>query len=94
VKNFAVIFLTIFLAELGDKTQLATLLYTSDKAFPPIFVFFAAAAALICSTALAVFIGASLGKVVPETTLKVVAGVAFIGVGIYTIATALAQRQG
>jgi putative Ca2+/H+ antiporter (TMEM165/GDT1 family) len=87
-----VIFLTIFLAELGDKTQLATLLYTSDKAFPPLFVFFSAAAALICSTALAVFIGAAAGRVIPETTLKIVAGVAFIGVGIYTIVTAFPRQ--
>jgi putative Ca2+/H+ antiporter (TMEM165/GDT1 family) len=92
VKQFGVIFLTILVAELGDKTQLATLLYTSERAISPIFVFFAAAAALVCSTAIAVFVGASLGRIVPETTLKVVAGIAFVGVGLYTIVSAVYPR--
>jgi putative Ca2+/H+ antiporter (TMEM165/GDT1 family) len=92
VKQFGVIFLTILIAELGDKTQLATLLYTSDKAVSPIFVFLAAAAALICSTAIAVVVGASLGRIIPETTLKIVAGIAFVGVGLYTIVNAIPRR--
>jgi len=85
VKQFGVVFLTILIAELGDKTQLATMLYTSDKSVSPLFVFFAAAAALVCSTAIAVFVGSALTRVVPEATLKIVAGIAFIGVGIYTV---------
>lgn len=87
MKNFAVIFATVLLAELGDKTQLATLLYTTEKAFSPLFVFLAASLALVCSTGIAVFAGASIGRVFPRSTIKLIAGIAFIAVGIYTLAT-------
>ena len=88
MKNFGVIFVTVLLAELGDKTQLATLLYTTDKTFSPVFVFLAASAALTCSTGIAVFAGASIGRVVPQSTIKLIAGIAFIAVGFYTLVTA------
>ena len=88
MKSLAVIFVTVLLAELGDKTQLATLLYTTDKTFSPVLVFAAASAALVCSTGLAVFAGGAIGRVLPQSTIKLIAGIAFIAVGIYTVATA------
>ena len=51
------IFITVFLAELGDKTQLATVLFAADGKTSPFLVFLAAAAALVASTALAVALG-------------------------------------
>ena len=61
-KLFATVFITVFLAELGDKTQLATLLYASDGKISKWTVFFAASAALVLTTALGVAGGAILPR--------------------------------
>jgi putative Ca2+/H+ antiporter (TMEM165/GDT1 family) len=52
----------VFFAELGDKTQLATLLFASDRGLKPLMVFIAAASALVVSTALAVLVGNFAGR--------------------------------
>ena len=54
LKLFATVFATVFVAELGDKTQLATVLYAADAEHPKLTVFAGAAAALVLSTALGV----------------------------------------
>ena len=85
LKLFATVFGTVFLAELGDKTQLATLLYASDAQSPKWTVFFAASAALIATSALGVLLGGVVGRYVPELWLKWVAGLGFIAVGAWTL---------
>ena len=87
-KLFATVFATIFLAELGDKTQLATLLYAAERQNPPLVVFAAAALALIVATGLGVVAGAFLSAHVPTRMLQWAAGMGFIGVGIWTLAQA------
>jgi putative Ca2+/H+ antiporter (TMEM165/GDT1 family) len=82
-----VVFLSILVAELGDKTQLATMLYATDQSVRPFSVFIAASAALVLSSLIAVLFGGTVGRLVPAATLKLVAGIAFIAVGIWTIAT-------
>lgn len=77
-------FMTVFLAELGDKTQLAAMTATA-KSGAILTVFFAASAALVCATALGVLLGGALFKLVPEYVIKYFAGVAFIAVGIWVI---------
>lgn len=79
------IFISVFLAELGDKTQVATVLFASDKDLQPIPVFLASASALVLSSALAVFLGSTLGKYLDFIPLKLLAGIAFIGIGSWTI---------
>jgi putative Ca2+/H+ antiporter (TMEM165/GDT1 family) len=79
------IFGSILLAELGDKTQIATLLYATEKSVSPVVVFLAAAGALVVSTLLAVLFGSTITRYMPEKTLKLIAGIAFIAVGIWTI---------
>jgi putative Ca2+/H+ antiporter (TMEM165/GDT1 family) len=61
---FATVFATVFLAELGDKTQLATLLYASDVERSRFVVFMAAGSALVVSTGVAVVAGQALGSLV------------------------------
>jgi putative Ca2+/H+ antiporter (TMEM165/GDT1 family) len=61
LKLFATVFGTIFVAELGDKTQLATLLYASDASHPKLTVFAASAAALVLTSALGVLAFIAVG---------------------------------
>ncbi|GMV41652.1 MAG: hypothetical protein AMXMBFR64_33680 [Myxococcales bacterium] len=71
----------IFLAELGDKTQLATLTLSAG-ATSKWAVFVGSALALIATSAIAVLVGGSLGKVVPEEWLRRIAGGVFIVLGV------------
>lgn len=77
-------FFTVFLAEVGDKTQLAAMTATA-RSGAMLTVFLAASAALVLATALGVTVGEALFKVVPEHLIHYLAGAAFIGVGIWVI---------
>lgn len=79
------IFVSVFLAELGDKTQLATLLFATKGEHSPLVVFLAASAALVVATGLAVLAGAAAEKYVSMLPLKLIAGVGFIGIGVWTL---------
>ena len=89
LKIFATVFATIFLAELGDKTQLATLLYAADARNPKVTVFIAGAAALVLAVALAVLLGTGISKWASPKFLSVVAGFGFIIIGVWTIVRGL-----
>lgn len=79
------IFLTVFLAELGDKTQLATVLFASERQNSPLVVFLAAAAALVASTAVAVGLGVAARSWLEVLPLKLLAGIGFILIGCWTV---------
>jgi putative Ca2+/H+ antiporter (TMEM165/GDT1 family) len=79
-KVFWVTFGTIFLAEMGDKTQLAALTMTAETKLP-LAVFAGACAALCLATLLGVTFGGFISYWVPETLLKKIAGLAFIIIG-------------
>ncbi|MEC9344943.1 MAG: TMEM165/GDT1 family protein [Pseudomonadota bacterium] len=79
------IFLTVFLAELGDKTQLATVLFASERQNAPLLVFLAAAAALVASTAIAVGLGVAARSWLEMLPLKLLAGIGFILIGGWTV---------
>ncbi|MGH7255878.1 MAG: TMEM165/GDT1 family protein [Nitrospirales bacterium] len=79
------VFLTVFLAELGDKTQLATLLFAADTRLSRTGVFLAASGALLLSTLLAVALGDALSRVVPLRLLKMIAGVGFVIIGAWVL---------
>lgn len=85
LKLFAVVFGTVFLAELGDKTQLATLLFSSEKSASLITVFLGASLALIASTAIAVAAGSFLAAYLEPKLLSYAAGSGFVLIGIWTI---------
>jgi putative Ca2+/H+ antiporter (TMEM165/GDT1 family) len=87
-KLFATVFGSVFVAELGDKTQLATLLYASGADNPKWTVFLASAAALVVTSAIGVLAGAALSSYVSERALRWVAGVGFIAIGIFTLTRA------
>ena len=79
------IFLSVFLAELGDKTQLATLLFASEGKMAPLAVFLAAAGALTLSTAVAVAVGTAASQYLAALPLKPIAGFGFIAIGVWTL---------
>ena len=89
LKTFAMVFGTVFLAELGDKTQLATLLFASDPNRSLVWVFVAASFALIAATLLAVLVGSRLPSLLDPQKLAVLAGVGFIVIGAWTIVGAV-----
>ena len=75
------IFLSVFLAELGDKTQLATLLFAGTSERSPWLVFAAAASALVVSTALAVLLGHAAQAHLQNIPTKLIAGIGFVAIG-------------
>lgn len=85
MKAFLAIFFSVFFAELGDKTQLATMLFAADGRTPHLTVFFAAAFALIAATALAVFLGAAAERWLGFLPLKLIAGAGFLVIGGYLV---------
>ena len=89
LKTFAMVFGTVFLAELGDKTQLATLLFASDPDRSLWWVFAAASIALIAATLLAVLVGSRLPSLLDPHKLAILAGVGFIVIGAWTIVGAV-----
>lgn len=84
VKVFASVFVVIFLAELGDKTQLATLLFAADKEVSKFTVFLGASAALIVASAIGVLAGGVISNYVDEKVLRYIAALGFIIIGIWT----------
>jgi len=84
-KIFATIFASVFIAELGDKTQLATMLFAADKDVSKFTIFIAASFALIVATALGVLAGSLLSAYINEKYLHYLAGVGFIVIGVYTL---------
>ncbi|PCK08380.1 MAG: hypothetical protein COA42_09455 [Alteromonadaceae bacterium] len=84
-KIFFTIFASVFIAELGDKTQLATMMFASDKEVDKYTVFFAASLALIVATAIGILAGSLLSNHINEKYLSYVAGVGFILIGVFTL---------
>ena len=85
---FATVFTTVFVAELGDKTQLATLLYAAKAENPKLTIFAASAAALTLSAAIGVAAGAVVAQYMSPKVLSWVAGTGFIAIGIWTLVAA------
>ena len=79
-KLFATTFLAIFLAEMGDKTQLATL--SAASAGSRWVVFLAASLALVSTTAIAVALGEGLTRIIPPVWIRRAAGALFILLGV------------
>ena len=84
-KIFLTIFAAVFVAELGDKTQLATMLFAADKEVSKWTVFLAASAALVVASALGVLAGSLLSAYISEKLLSYIAGIGFIAIGAWTL---------
>lgn len=73
-------FLTVFLAELGDKTQLATVALsgTSDR---PLAVFLGSSSALVLASLIGALAGGSIANVIPTEVLQLMAAIGFLIIG-------------
>jgi putative Ca2+/H+ antiporter (TMEM165/GDT1 family) len=82
---FGLVFTSVFIAELGDKTQLATMLFATDKDTSKLIIFLAASAALIVASGLGVLVGSFLSDYINPKYLNYLAGVGFIAIGTFTL---------
>ena len=88
---FLLAFSTLFIAEMGDKTQLAVFtLVTESKA--PLTVFLGASLALMVVTLIGALLGGVVTRFIPTFYLKIGASLLFIGIGVYTLWETLLSR--
>ncbi len=85
LKAFSIVFITVFLAEIGDKTQLATMLFSSKPETSKWMVFAASSSALVLAAGIGVLVGSQLDRFISPQNLKVVAGLGFILIGTWTL---------
>jgi len=85
LKLLFAVFGTVFLAELGDKTQLATLLFATKESVSLATVFAGASLALIAATGIAVVGGSLISQYIDPKFLSYAAGAGFVVIGIWTI---------
>ena len=88
LKVFFTVFAAVFIAELGDKTQLATMLFAADKEVSKWTVLLGASAALVSATVIGVIAGTLLSEYINEKYLNYLAGAGFIFIGASTLARA------
>ena len=86
MSDLVAMFVTVFLAEFGDKTQLATVLFASERKMSPLMVFLACGGALLLSAAIATFLGTIASRYLAGVPFKLIAGIGFILIGTWTVA--------
>ena len=84
-KIFFTVFVSIFVAEMADKTQLVTLLFAADHGASKLTVFLGAALALVATSAIGVAAGTLLSQFVSVRTMSLVAGCGFVVIGAWTL---------
>ncbi|MGI6356000.1 MAG: TMEM165/GDT1 family protein [Lentisphaerae bacterium] len=92
-KTLLLSFSIVFLAELGDKTQLTALTLTTSRGGGAWAVFIGASLALVCTTAIAVLCGSLLTRFLPEKLLHLGSAILFIIIGV-ALLTNMAWRNG
>jgi putative Ca2+/H+ antiporter (TMEM165/GDT1 family) len=89
IKLMLTTFGMVFLAELGDKTQLATFCLSADcgeSSKLPVFI--GSAGALVLSSFIAVMLGEAVSRFIPPNYIKIAAGIFFVIVGIWMLYSA------
>jgi len=84
-KILITVFTAVFIAELGDKTQLATMLFAADKDVSKLTIFVGASLALIVASGIGVFAGSLISQYISERHLHYIAGIGFVSIGIWTL---------
>ncbi|HEY8463585.1 MAG TPA: TMEM165/GDT1 family protein [Bacillota bacterium] len=81
---FLVAFSTLFIAEMGDKTQLAVFTLTANSQ-APLAVFLGASVGLTAVTLIGVVFGGAVTRIITPSYLRLASGFLFVGIGIYTL---------
>ncbi|HEX9878752.1 MAG TPA: TMEM165/GDT1 family protein [Candidatus Binatia bacterium] len=84
-QQFVTTFIAVFLAELGDKTQIATLSFAANPTYNRWLVLLGACAALCLISFMAVVVGSTAGELINPRYLKIISGLLFIGIGLFTL---------
>jgi putative Ca2+/H+ antiporter (TMEM165/GDT1 family) len=85
LKLLATVFASVFIAELGDKTQLATLLFSAQEPAGRMTVFLAASAALVVATGIGVTAGGVVAQHLNPAAMRYVAGAGFVVIGLWIL---------
>ena len=85
MKELLAVLAMIFLAELGNKTQLATMAFATNKLANPMLVFVGASFALIAASGISVLIGHTASHYLAALPIRLVAGLGFIAIGVWSI---------
>lgn len=92
-KILATIFISVFIAEMADKTQLVTMLFAADKAVSKWTVFLGSASALVLTSAIGVAAGTLMSQFVNVKMMSIIAGTGFILIGAWTLYHGINQTQ-
>jgi putative Ca2+/H+ antiporter (TMEM165/GDT1 family) len=92
-KILVTVFVSVFVAEMADKTQLVTMLFAADKDVSKWTVFFGSASALVLTSAIGVIAGTMLAQVVNVKTMSIIAGTGFVLIGLWTLYHGIYQAQ-
>jgi putative Ca2+/H+ antiporter (TMEM165/GDT1 family) len=87
-KLFTLAFGMLFLAELGDKTQLSVITLVAQNK-QPLPIFLGASVALIAVTFIGAFFGEVITRYIPTSIIQLVAGILFVGIGIFVLWNAI-----
>jgi putative Ca2+/H+ antiporter (TMEM165/GDT1 family) len=88
LKMLGTVFAAVFVAELGDKTQLATLLFAADREVSRWTIFAGASLVLVTASAIGIAAGTVLAQYINPRYLHYLAGAGFIAIGIWTLTRA------
>jgi len=89
IKVLITVFAAVFVAELGDKTQLATMLFAADKEVSKWTVFLGASLALVVASGLGVLAGSVISQTIETKYLHYIAGIGFVAIGVWTLVRAV-----
>ena len=92
-KILATVFVSVFIAEMADKTQLVTMLFAADREVSKWTVFLGSASALVLTSAIGVAAGAMLTQVINVKMMSIIAGAGFVLIGIWTLYHGIYQAR-
>mgnify|MGYP006143373809 CR=1 FL=1 len=84
-KLLATVFVSVFVAEMADKTQLVTLFYAANQEVSKLTVFVAASAALILTSAIGVLVGSLVSEIISPKVMTTIAGMGFMIIGAWIL---------